>query len=205
MNIGAIILAAGSSSRMGQSKQMLPVDGEPLLLKITKTVIASGIKNIVCVLGSNENEHRELVKSFPVQVISNPLWENGMGNSLKKGIKSFTSLFPDADAVIILVCDQPLLTVNHIHQLIKNHSHQLITTKSKSAIVASAYANTVGVPVLFDKTFFNILANVADDAGAKKIISAHKDQLTAVDFPDGAIDLDTPEDYTQFKNKHPRS
>lgn len=198
MNVGAIILAAGSSSRMGQSKQLLPVDGEPLLLKTTKTVIAAGIKNIVCVLGANETEHREILKTLPVKIIHHPDWNKGMGSSLKKGISTFTTDFPETEAVIILVCDQPLLTEKHLHQLVHKKA------QSKKDIVASAYANTVGVPVLFDRSFFKTLADVADDAGAKKIIASHADHLAIVDFPDGAVDLDTPDDYNTFKNKNSR-
>jgi molybdenum cofactor cytidylyltransferase len=199
MNIGAIILAAGSSSRMGQSKQLLPVEGEPLLLKTVNTVIAAGIKNIVCVLGANENEHRQILKTLPVQSINHHDWQKGMGSSLKKGMTTFITSYPEADAALILVCDQPLLTARHLYNLIHKHS------QSKKEIIASRYANTVGVPVLFDKSFFKTLADVPDDGGAKGIISSHADQLATVDFPDGAIDLDTPEDYTRFKNKYPHA
>lgn len=192
MAIGAILLAAGSSSRMGQSKQLLQINGQPLIIITVNAVLSAGLKNIVVVLGSNAEAHRELVEHLPIQIITNHDWERGMGNSLKKGITHLLQSSSPLEAVIIMVCDQPLLTSEHLKKLVEK------LHEKRNQIIASQYNDTLGVPALFDQSLFHELLNCGDDQGAKKIIQQHKDLVKAVDFQGGEIDLDTLEDYNQF-------
>lgn len=192
-DFGIIVLAAGASKRMGQSKQLLPVNGEPLLLKTVNAAMNSALQNIIVVLGANEKAHRALIADLKVAIVHNERWESGMGSSIKAGLKSLLTLRPSLGGVVILVCDQPLLTAYHILELIAGH---LQTSKP---IVASGYAGTMGVPVFFQKAYFKNLMALGDEQGAKKIIEEHPDDVAMIDFPQGAVDLDTPEDYQQFK------
>jgi molybdenum cofactor cytidylyltransferase len=91
-----------------------------------------------------------------------------------------------------MVCDQPLLTTDHLNVLIQTFK------KTKSQIVASHYSGGAGVPALFDKSLFEELLNLENESGAKKIIQQHKDVVYSIPFPEGAIDLDTPDDYEKF-------
>jgi molybdenum cofactor cytidylyltransferase len=192
MSIGAILLAAGSSSRMGQSKQLLQINGESLLRSSVNIVLEAGLKNVVVVLGSNAEAHHNLIEHLPIQIITNADWKKGMGNSLKTGVIHLLQSNTPLHAVIILVCDQPLLTSGHLKKLIdKFHD-------TKNQIIASQYNNTLGVPALFDQSLFPELKNCVDEQGAKKIIQQHKHLVNAIDFPGGEIDLDTLEDYNQF-------
>ena len=192
MTIGIILLAAGSSSRMGQSKQLLKIEGEQLLLKSTKLALASMANKVIVVLGANESAHRKVIEQLPIEIITNKDWQRGMGSSLKKGMKELLLIAPKMEAVLVMVCDQPLLTAEHLNQIIKKFE------LTKSPIVASYYSGSAGVPALFYKSLFEKLLNVDDQSGAKKIILQHKEVVQTIDFPQGSIDLDTPEDYQPF-------
>jgi molybdenum cofactor cytidylyltransferase len=192
MNIGIILLAAGSSSRMGKSKQLLEIKGEQLLLRSTKVALLSAAEKVLVVLGANELAHRKIIQHLPVEIIANDNWQNGMGSSLKRGLNELHATTPELDAALVMVCDQPLLTTEHLNQIIEKFE------LTKSPVVASFYAGTAGVPALFAKSIFEKLMNVEDKEGAKKIIQLHKELVESVDFPQGSIDLDTPEDYTTF-------
>lgn len=198
MTTAAIILAAGASARMGRSKQLLPVNGRPLLLHTIDVVSQTTLAPAVVVLGANHQEHQELIKDSNPDIAINPHWQSGMGGSLKAGLNHLLTQAPSTDAVVMLVCDQPDITADHLQALIQKYQ------SGKSPIVASWYANTAGVPALFDKTMFAELLRLEDSQGAQKIIRQHTYILSVVDFPGGAIDLDTPEDYEHFiKTKKP--
>jgi molybdenum cofactor cytidylyltransferase len=190
-NLAIIILAAGSSSRMGRSKQLIIIDRQPMLVKAIEESMLTGINEIVVVLGSNESQHRKAVEKFPVQIVCNREWANGMGSSLKSGLKHLIEN-KTLNGVIILVCDQPTVTAEVIVSLVKKHKE---TGKS---IIASKYADTTGVPVFFGSTYFEHLLGLKDEHGAKKIVTEHMNEVATVDFPSGEIDLDTPEDLNIF-------
>lgn len=193
--ISLILLAAGSSSRMGRSKQLLPIENEPLLLRSIKTALASSFENILVVLGAEEKRHRSVIEHLPVHIIYNENWTTGMGSSLKAGLKHLLTIRPTTQAVVIMVCDQPLLASSHLDQLISTYH------KTKKKIVASYYSNATGVPALIDKSLFPELLIIPDEQGAKKILTKHTSDIESVDFPGGEFDLDTWEEYQNFKNK----
>ncbi|MEK6782019.1 MAG: nucleotidyltransferase family protein [Bacteroidota bacterium] len=190
--IGIILLAAGPSSRMGQSKQLLEIAGEQLLLKATRIALQSEVERVVVVLGANESTHRKVIEQLPIEIITNVDWQRGMGSSLKKGLTELRNIIPQLEAAVVMVCDQPLLTTQHLNNLIRNFK------QTKNLIVASYYSGTAGVPALFEKSLFEKLLTVDDDSGAKKIIQQHKNLVQTLDFPSGAIDLDTLDDYRKF-------
>ncbi len=188
----AIILAAGSSARLGQSKQLLKIGKESLLRKVVLTASATGIHKIVVVLGAGREKHQQEITDLPAQIAFNPDWEKGMGSSLKCGIRFVMETFPDADSVVLMVCDQPMLTSEHIEKLIN-------TFRSKEhAIVSSYYSGSPGVPVLFQRSMFAKLLDVSDWQGAKGIVKDHPASISFVEFPEGEVDLDTPEDLKKF-------
>jgi molybdenum cofactor cytidylyltransferase len=192
MNIGIIILAAGSSSRMGTSKQLLPVDGEALLHRAVRASFQSNAQFVIVVLGANLDEHRHSIRDLNVEVVENSEWEKGLGSSIKTGLRHLKTSHPKADAIVLVVCDQPALSSKHLDHLIE------VYQKSKKAIVASYYAGAPGVPALIDKTLFPELMKIEDSYGAKKVIQQHLDQAELVDFDEGAIDIDTPEEYQKY-------
>lgn len=195
-NTGIIILAAGSSSRMGSSKQLLEIHGTPLLLRTINTALQSGAGKTVVVLGAHEESHRSIIENREVNIVANPSWERGMGSSIKCGLHELLKIDSNVEQAIIMVCDQPLLTIDILKKLISKKS------QSNAGIIASSYSSTMGVPVLFDKKFFEQIMKMPDDHGAKKIITQNQKDVETVEFPSGDIDLDTPEDLKKFNERH---
>jgi molybdenum cofactor cytidylyltransferase len=190
--IGIVILAAGSSSRMGSSKQLLEVNRKPLLLIAVEAALQTQVSPIVVVLGANEKAHRKIIENLPIHIYFNELWPKGMGNSLKKGLTHLLAIEPSLDAVITMLCDQPLIGSQDLKLLIEKFR------ETKAKIVASFYNDTAGVPALFDKFHFSDLCQVDDGQGAKKIIQQYLASCLLVRLPHAAVDLDTPEDYKSF-------
>lgn len=195
--IAILVLAAGPSSRMGQSKQELLIDGKSLLVRAVETAVTAGADHVAVVLGSQHKAHRELLKNDKVEIVFNEHWHKGMGSSLKAGLSHLLATFPETRAMIVMVCDQPLLRSHHIRSLIEKYR------ESRVSIIASAYSGTLGVPVLFDKQLFAEILELPDEHGAKKIIERHPSEV--VDFPEGSTDLDTPEEYQNFLRLHSKN
>jgi molybdenum cofactor cytidylyltransferase len=181
-----IILAAGSSSRLGQSKQLLELQGKTLLERACNTALQVQGSHVVVVLGANPEQHQRSIAHVPVSIIINERWHSGMGSSIKKGITQVADT--PTEGVVVMVCDQPFVTAEHLSKLISVQQH------SGKNIVASTYSNTLGVPAYFNKTLFKELLGLPDDAGAKKLFYDLKDEVATVDFPRGSIDIDTPGD-----------
>lgn len=187
--IGCILLAAGNSSRLGQSKQQLPIDGQPLLVRSVEVLLHAGLGRVVVVLGADAYANRKLLTSLPVEIVNNKDWAKGMGNSLKAGLRQLQQ-GSVPEAIILSVCDQPYLSTTVIISLIEHFQLH------ECDYVASAYGDTLGPPALFGPAFYDRLGQLPDAAGAKKLFDGSGE---AVDFPEGIIDIDTPDDYLKVK------
>lgn len=192
ITIVTIILAAGSSSRLGTSKQLLTISEDTLLARTVKTSLMSDAAKTIVVLGANADTHTRAIHHLNVDIVINKNWEAGIGSSIKIGLQDALHKNPQLNAIIISVCDQPLLSSKHINALIAHYR------ASHSTVVASAYGGTIGVPVLFDRCHFSKLHALNDAHGAKKVIENIQGNLSAVSFDGGQIDIDTKEDYKRF-------
>lgn len=195
-DVTILLLAAGASSRMGTSKQLLDIGGTPLLRHTTKIALSTKASKVVVVLGANEPSHREVISDLPVHVVVNHYWKGGMGSSIKTGLHYVIGEHGETDAMLIMVCDQPALTAAHLDILLATHF------QSGKKITASAYDDTLGVPAIFGRSFFSNILMLRDEQGAKKIIEQFKDQVIPVAFPEGSIDLDTAADYTRYRQEN---
>jgi molybdenum cofactor cytidylyltransferase len=186
---GAVILAAGESSRFGGPKQLVEFRGKSLIRRITDSAIEAGCSPIVVVIGSDgEKVFREL-EGTNVTNIENKSWQQGMGSSIRAGIRHLVENATDIDAAILLVCDQPAVDAQAIVRLIR------LRKTTKKEIIASSYANTLGVPALFARSFFCELLSLGDRVGAKSIILRNRERVVQVPFPEGKIDIDSWSDY----------
>jgi len=185
--IGVIILAAGSSSRLGHPKQLVRYRGKTLLQHTMDVLEQDFFHPKIVVLGANDATIRKDLKTQSFQLITNPDWAEGMASSLKQGLKHALELFPDLDAIVVSVSDQPGVRDELFKSIIQLYSHGV-------KIVASKYQEAVGVPVLFDKQFFTSILKLSGDQGAKSIMKANLDQVQYVDFDLGWLDIDKPED-----------
>lgn len=183
-----LILAAGTSSRLGMPKQLIRIGNKTLLEKSIEAALGAGSDKIFVVLGSSFEEISKSISHMPVRIIENTDYKEGLGSSIKTGMKSINKQ-DDYDAVLILMCDQLHVTSSHLHNLIKEY-------KSKpGSIVATAYNDTEeGVPVIFDKVYFSQLKDLTSDSGAKHIIRQNPEKKKLVRFSEATFDIDTPED-----------
>ena len=192
---GIIILAAGASTRMGQAKQLLRIAGESLIQRAVKTALSTTFRPLVVVLGANREQiEPELLDSEALKVF-NPDWPSGMGSSIATGLVFLLEQAPTIQQVLILVGDQPLLEANTLYALVE------LQARTQAPLVVSGYTDTLGVPALFTSTLFAELAALHGAQGAKKLIEKYRDQAAVLDFPEGALDLDTPEDWAAFLTK----
>jgi molybdenum cofactor cytidylyltransferase len=190
--IAILILAAGPSSRLGQPKQQLLIDGSSLLVRTVATALESNIGKVYVVIGYDEVAHRKLMNEQNVEIIFNSKWKKGMGSSLKAGLNFLLAQNKSLKGILVMVCDQPLLTITHLQQLA--HTYK----QTNSDIVASYYTGTAGVPALFSKALFGELQLISDMEGAKKIIQNNLHKTSTIPFEGGAFDIDTPEDYERL-------
>lgn len=192
---GLIILAAGSSSRLGRPKQKLIYKGKSLLQHAVEEGLASNCSPIVVVLGADEDNIRTEIAEN-VQIVINMSWNEGLSSSIKCGLTRLLQLEPDASQAIIMLCDQPF-----VDSAILN---KLMTEKEAAgrAIAACTYDNTLGTPVLFDKRFFPDLLSLEGNHGAKGLVLDNESDVVSIPFPLGNIDIDTAEDYEKLKESN---
>ncbi len=192
-DIGLIILAAGASVRYGASKQLLSFNGETFLRRIVRESIESVCQPIVAVFGADAQNLNRHVEEFAVHTIENKDWKKGMGTSISVGIEKLLEVDREVGGAVITVCDQPFVDSRVINQLVKSFYEK------QSLIVASRYAKTLGVPALFSRRLFSELAALKNSGGAKELIKRFSAETAAVDFSEGAIDVDTSEDFRRLK------
>jgi molybdenum cofactor cytidylyltransferase len=185
VKVSAIVLAAGGSTRLGQPKQLLNFRGQPLVRRITEAILAAGCAPVAIVVGRDAETTAATLKDLTVRFVPNENWKDGIGSSIRAGVR----MLPDCEAVVIATCDQPHVDAELIRRLI--HTQE----ETGQPIVASAYSETCGVPALFLRRYFNDLLSLPNEHGAKAIIARHSAELATIDFPQGAIDIDTPADY----------
>lgn len=180
-----IILAAGASTRLGQPKQLVNLAGQPLLERICRAALSVEYQAITVVLGAFSETIKEAIAHLPVRTVINEQWATGMGSSIAAGM---SELPEGTDAVLLLLCDQPSVTAAYLAKLWEKWQEK------QCLILASDYGESHGPPAIFDRKLFAELAALQGQAGAKKLMQAYRSQLELVDFPEGAFDLDTPED-----------
>lgn len=191
MKTGVILLAAGSSSRLGRPKQLLNYQGKTLIQHSIDAALNSAANDLVVVLGSNSKLIQSGIESKKVPLLFHANWEEGMSSSMQCGLQYLLEA-SQVEQVILMLCDQPYVTQDLLDQLI----HEKKT--SGKGIVACSYSGTVGVPALFGQDYFPELLALKGTEGAKKVILNHQDDTFLIDFPLGAIDLDTKEDVQKF-------
>ncbi|QCR24857.1 NTP transferase domain-containing protein [Pontibacter sp. SGAir0037] len=186
---GLVLLAAGASTRLGEPKQQLLYQGKTLLQHAVEVALQAGCAPVVVVLGARAASILPEVEKEPVSVVQNPGWEEGMASSIRSGLTYLLRIEPETTGCIFMVCDQPYVDAALLNRLVQ------ASAGNTNRIVASAYKDTAGTPVLFGKSFFTELLALKGQEGARKILFRHQEAVTTVAFPLGAIDIDTAEDY----------
>jgi molybdenum cofactor cytidylyltransferase len=187
MRIGAIILAAGGSRRLGRPKQLVQYHGETLLARTMRVAREAGARPVVTVLGAEYDAIAAAVDLSEVRLMRNLNWAQGIASSIHAGLRALEGDAPDADGALILTCDQPQLTVEHLRV-------QMAAFEAGVGIVASEYAGARGVPAIFPRVMFVELYALSGDTGARALLKRPGSAVVTVDFPGGEVDVDVPED-----------
>ena len=192
MKVAAVVLAAGGSTRFGKPKQFALFQGETFIRRVVAAAIEAGCAPVVVVSGEDSAQITSELTWFSVAIAMNQDWQSGLGSSIVLGIQHAMNLAPDLDAAVLLTCDQPFVTAAVLTQMIQ------LRLTSRKLIIASAYAETIGIPALFDRSCFPDLLRLKGDSGAKGIILARPHDVTSFDFPRGESDIDTAADYEKL-------
>lgn len=191
-NISIIVLAAGNSSRLGQPKQLLQYEGKTLLQRSLDAAVEASPKQVVVVTGAQSG----LIESNDAfLLVENMGWQEGIASSIRCGLQAVLENEPGTDAVIFMVSDQPHVSGELLRKIMEAYEN------SGKEMVASSYADTVGIPALFGKSYFDALSQLKGDEGAKRIIMKNANAVAVVDFPKGNIDIDTARDYAALQGK----
>lgn len=191
--IGAIVLAAGRSSRMGRPKAALPLgrSGDTVLSRGVGSLLAAGVPRVVVVAGAHPEPVRDAVGHHDsrVTIVDHPGWRDGQLSSLLRGLDALET--PVLEAVLMTLVDVPLVAPDTTRRLMR------AWRQSAAPIVRPARGEDHGHPVLFDRRLFSELRAADPARGAKPVVHAHAHELLNVPVADeGAfLDLDTPEDY----------
>jgi molybdenum cofactor cytidylyltransferase len=195
--VPAILLAAGASTRLGQPKQLLRLSafgGETLLDHAVALAQASGSAPIFVVLGAHAEEIQLECELLDCILVRNEAWEEGMASSLRVGIAAVLENSPAASGVVVMVCDQPGLSVEHLRSLLDAHR------EDSNRATASRYGGRTGVPAIFPREMFPALLELQGDQGARTLLQQSGTAVHTIAFPEGELDLDSAEDLQRLKS-----
>jgi molybdenum cofactor cytidylyltransferase len=191
--VGAVILAAGPSTRMGMPKQLLQFGGQTLLRRAAFAALEAGCRPVVVVTGANASACRESLDGLDVQEGENHQWQSGMSSSVRVGVEAVVAVEPKTAAVVLMLCDQPFVTRDIVAALVA------VYRETGCSIVASRYGKSYGAPALFGSAHFAELRALEGATGAKQVIQKHLPKVHLLPFPGGEIDVDTRDDFARLQ------
>lgn len=181
----AVVLAAGASTRFGRTKQLESYESMSLAAgAVRKAEAVCGARSVL-VTGKDWQEVAASCEPLAGYFVINDEYEHGLSSSIACGVRSVAK---SADAILLTLCDLPLVTVEHLAKLVN------AWTESPSSIVASEFEDTLGPPIVFPKADFDALLRLRGDRGARPIIDANRDRVQSIACEEAAFDIDRPED-----------
>jgi molybdenum cofactor cytidylyltransferase len=186
--IGAVVLAAGESKRMGVPKLLLPYRGATIIEAVLDAVTASGADVTLVVLGANRAAIRKRIRRFSASVAVNTRFREGMLTSIQTGISALPGR---CRAALVVLGDQPDLPPSVIDALIAAWK------EGRQGIVVPVFGGRRGHPLLLDLKHRREIDSLTAETGLRGLLAAHPEDILEVDVPDGAVlaDIDTPDDY----------
>jgi len=186
-----VVLAAGSSSRMGRNKLLFELSGEPLVRRTVRTAVDAGLEPVIVVLGHEADAIRAAVGGLQCRYVVNPGHTEGMNSSVCAGINAVP---PEASAAVVLLADMPFVSAAMIGTLVERFR------ATDALLVVSAYGGVNAPPMLYGRALFAELAGVEGKGCGRRMLRRHPEQAAIVDWPVAALaDLDVPDDYERVK------
>ena len=155
--------------------------------RAAETALGSACRPALVVLGATAAAVSVELAGLPLKAVVNPDWQMGLASSLKIGLAALLESGP-MDAVVVMLCDQPQVTPALLDSLLAAHAD------SSDQIAACEYGGTLGVPALFGSSLFGALASLTGDEGARRVIQSYPGPISRLPFPEGVLDIDTPQD-----------
>ena len=194
--LAVLLLAAGSSSRMGVPKQLLKWNNTTLLQHAINTVKQIDQDKIILVLGAHFEGIKSNIDATGLTLIYNDNWEKGIGNSIACGINHINKSLPQIENVLIMLADQPLIDFSYLNEMLKTHC------SNPDKIICTSYQNKkLGVPAIFNKIYFKELSELNHDKGAKELLNKNLDNILFLDGTHLISDIDTMKDYEALYNR----
>lgn len=182
---GAIILAAGSSTRLGRAKQLVEIDGEPMLRRATRLTLATDPIDTIVVLRRGADDFAATLAESGARTIYIEEAHEGMSASLRAGV---AALDARCDGALVVLTDQAALREAHLARLCA------AWRDAPARAAASAYAGVIGTPALLPRAWFDAIATLRGDVGARALLRARSAYTIAIAAPELAHDIDTPAD-----------
>lgn len=183
--VRACVLAAGTSSRFGETKLVQQFHGTSIVQTVLRAAQAACGTGVWLVVGHDQDVVVKASHSRSPNVVVNDAYKEGIGTSISSGVRACRR---DADAILILLADQPLITAAHLEDLIDMWSG------AENEIIASSFEGITSPPILFPSSAFDVLSNLKGDSGAKSLLANKAFVVKSIDFPPAGFDIDTPED-----------
>ncbi len=185
--VAALVMAAGKSSRMGQFKLLMPIDGTPMIASTVDALLASSVTDVIVVTGRDADGVRAALGDRPVRLVHNPDFADGLSTSLKTGLSALPA---DADAFLVALGDMPKVTAGDIDRLIAAYDPD-----EGRLICVPAFDGRSGNPILWDRRFIEAMQGLTGDSGARSLMLRHGEAVVEVPVTGAGvlIDVDTPE------------
>ena len=189
--VAGILLAAGTSSRMGRNKMLFELNGESVLRGAARRALAAGLSPLLVVLGHEAEKSRAELDGLPCEIVINPNYEQGINSSLKAGISAVPA---EAQAVVVMLADMPFVTPEMFSGLIDRYR------STEAPLVISDYEGVNAPPMLYDKSLFGELLAMTGEGCGRQVVKRHREEAEVLAWPPSALaDLDVPEDYERMK------
>ena len=184
-SLHAIVLAAGASTRFGSPKQLVRVDGRPLMHTAVSRAVEVAGHCVSVVLGANAAELAPLLSHTPASIVINREWNEGLASSIRAGVSRLPG---SCNGVMLVLADQVAVTAEDLRRLAGTWRRQ------PDYIVAAQYGATLGAPAIFPSSSFRDLAELRGDRGANVLFRRNPDRVVRVPMDSASLDIDTPED-----------
>jgi len=188
--VGAVVLAAGESKRMGSPKQLIDICGDKAIRVVVRKALSVGFKEVVVVLGyMHEIISRYLKDIGGIRVVVNPRYYEGMSTSLAEGVRS---LRPGLDAFMVILCDQPFISIDTMKRIVEAYYEH----GGEHLMVFPTYMGSRGNPALISSRLSHEVLGLKGDVGARALLDRYRDRVlyVEVDDPGVVLDIDTRED-----------
>ena len=190
--IAGVVLAAGTSTRMGQNKLFMELEGETLVRRVVGRASKAGFDPLIVVLGHEADRVQQALEGLSYRPVLNPEYARGVNSSLRAGIQAVSETA--ARAAVVVLADMPLVTTAMIETLIEKYR------RSEAPLVISDYNGVNAPPMLYDRSLFGELAASEGQGCGKHVVKRHRHQAESASWPvEALMDLDAPEDYERVK------